>query len=165
MQSFNGQIFEPSFSTFFSSGFSNLRDEMNTNPNLPSDIFEFFSFDFGYWIFQVFLFILFIFQLFDPCGRVFNHNLDIIFFIHVEKVIWIVGRWITRHSCLLMNSQVEVELFVDKQWIVIISWQILKCNNSMANNVTKLKSFIQKYKQALLMTCWNFNNLEQFVGE
>jgi hypothetical protein len=91
--------------------------------------------------------------------------LDIIFFIHVEKVIWIVGRWITRHSCLLMNSQVEVELFVDKQWIVIISWQILKCNNSMANNVTKLKSFIQKYKQALLMTCWNFNNLEQFVGE
>jgi len=152
------------FLLFSFGGFSNLGDKMNANPNLPSDIFDFFSFDFGYWIFQVFLFILFIFQLFDPCGRVFSHNLDVNFFIHLEKVIWVVGRRTTRHSCLLMNSQVEVELFVDKQWIITISWQIVKCNNSMANNITKLKSFTQKYKQVLLMTL-KFNNFEQFVGK
>jgi hypothetical protein len=34
----------------------------------------------------------------------------------------------------------------------------------MANNVTKLNSFIQNYKQALLMTCWNFNNLEKLLA-
>ncbi len=79
------KILDLPFLLFFLGGFLNLGDKMNTNPHLLGGIFDFFSFDFGYWIFQVFLSILFIFQLFDPCGGVFSHNLDVILFIHSKR--------------------------------------------------------------------------------